>query len=280
VPSTFAVFDAHQHIGPVPGWDPTAPAPVVADVEARLAIMDRFGIGRACLMPSHVAERTDALAVNRSLNDRVAAARAACSERFPVALGTVDLWLGPQAIADETERALDELGLDGLSWHHRLSGLYIDDPRMHPVLERLAERRKVAAVHVFAESTFEMPWRLEELAEAHRDVRFVAMDAFSSYDRSCWMHRLARVHPNLWFDTAALAGNANTVASFVKAAGPDRLMLGTNLYGAQMTDFLPVPLLVIEASHELDDAAKRSILGGAAEALYGLAPARSLPSPR
>jgi uncharacterized protein len=266
------VFDAHQHIGPVPGWDPAAPAPVAADVESRLAIMDRFGIDRACLMPSHVAERTDAAAVNRTLNDRVAAARAACPERFPVALGTVDLWLGPDAIAAESERALDELDLDGLSWHHRLSGLYIDDPRMHPVLERLAERGKVAAVHIFSESTFEAPWRLEELAEAHRDVRFVAMDAFSSYDRSCWMHRLARVHPNLWFDTASMAGNANTLASFVADVGADRLMLGTNLYGAQMTDFLPVPLLVVEASTELDDDAKRAVLGGAAERLYALSP--------
>jgi predicted TIM-barrel fold metal-dependent hydrolase len=141
---------------------------------------------------------------------------------------------------------------------------------MHPVLDLLAERGKVAAVHVFAESTFEVPWRLEELADAHPDLRFVAMDAFSSYDRSRWMHRLARVHPNLWFDTASMAGNANTLADFVADAGADRLMLGTNLYGAQMTDFLPVPLLAIEASTELDDAAKALILGGAAERLYDL----------
>jgi predicted TIM-barrel fold metal-dependent hydrolase len=264
------VFDAHQHIGPVPGWDPAAPAPVSADVEARAAMMDHFGIGRAALMPSHVAERTDARAVNRQLNDRVAAARDACPERFPVALGTVDLWLGVDEAVAEAERALDELRMDGLSWHHRLSGLYVDDPRMHPVLDVLAARDKVAAIHVFAESTFEMPWRLENLAEAHRDVRFVAMDAFSSYDRSVWMGRLARVHPNIWFDTAALAGNANTLATFVEAAGADRLMLGTNLYGAQMTDFLPVPLIVVERSTELDDAAKRAILGGTARRLYGL----------
>ena len=83
---------------------------------------------------------------------------------------------------------------------------------------------------------------------------------------------VARVHPNLWFDTAALAGNANTLADFVDAVGADRLMLGTNLYGAQMTDFLPVPKVIVEASTELDDEAKRWILGGAAERLYGVAP--------
>lgn len=270
-PVDFDVFDVHQHLGVVPGWeDDGVRRPLDDEARGRAATMDAHGISQACVMPSSSYERRRGTEDLRAVNDAVAALRAAAPDRFPVALGTTDLWLGPDTLAEAT-RAVDELGLDGLAWHHRLQGAYVDDPRMEPVLDLLAARGKVAAVHVFADSTFESPWRLENLAEGHRDVTFVALDAFSGYDQACWMSRLARRHPNLWFDTAAMTTNANLLARFVADAGHDRLLLGTNHYGARQTDWFPAALHVVRASSELDDDAKRAILGGNARRLFGLA---------
>lgn len=266
------VFDFHQHYGPVPGWRASAGSaaePIAADAAARLRIMDRFGIAHACIQPSSGYERPEGTADLIALNDAVAALRDEAPDRFVGALGSVDLGLGVAAVVRETKRALDDLGLDGLAWHHRLQGAYIDDPRMRPVLDLLAERHKLACIHLFADSTFESPWRLENLAEEYRQVQFVAMDAFSSYDRACWMSRIAAHHPNLVFDTAAMTTSSNVLANFVAGAGPERLLLGTNLYGAQQTDYFPAALEAIRASSALGAQAKALILGGNARRVLG-----------
>ena len=262
-------FDVHHHFGPVPGWDQPGAPDLERDLEVRLAAMDRFEIAHACLMPSHSYARPRGTDDLRALNDAVARLHAHAPERFPVALGTTDLWLGDDTVG-EARRALDDLGLAGLSWHHRLQGAYIDDARMHAVLDLLAARGKIAAIHVFADSTFESPWRLENLAEAHRDVTFVALDAFSSYDQACWMARLATHHPNLWFDTAAMATTGSLLARFVAEAGVDRLLLGTNCYGAAQADYHPVAIDIVRASAELTDPDKRAILGENARRLFGV----------
>jgi predicted TIM-barrel fold metal-dependent hydrolase len=263
-------FDVHHHFGAVPGWDQPGAPELEQDLEVRLTSMDKFGIAHACLMPSHSYARPRGTDDLRAVNNAVAQLRARAPERFPVALGTTDLWLGADTV-DEARRALDDLALDGLSWHHRLQGAYIDDARMHDVLELLAARGKIAFVHVFADSTFESPWRLENLAEAHRDVTFVALDAFSSYDQACWMARLASHHANLWFDTAAMATNASLLARFAAEAGVDRLLLGTNCYGAAQADYQPTAIDIVRASNELTDDEKRAILGENARRLFGLA---------
>jgi len=214
-------------------------------------------------------ERSDALGALRALNDRVAAFKRARPDRFPVGLGTIDLWLGRAAL-DEARRVLHELELDGIAWHHRLQGTYIDDPRMHPILDELARAGKPALIHCFAESTFEAPWRLENLAEAHRDVQFIAADIFSSYDQSVWAERLARVHPNLWFDTAVLSSSAGTLERLIASAGDDRLLFGSNCYGPMMSDWRPTALEAIREATAIPEASKAKILGANARRLFGL----------
>ncbi len=269
-----AVFDVHQHYGPVPGWPASAGlgrAEARADCERRVEAMARHGIDQACLQPASGYERASGTVDLARLNDAVADLQSRDRRRFPAALGTIDLWLGAAAIERETQRLFDELGFDGVAWHHRLQGAYIDDPRMNPVLHTIAERGKVAAIHVFAESTFEAPWRLENLADAFPQITFLALDAFSSYDQACWMSRIARTHSNVVFDTAAMSTNANLLAQFVSANGPGRLLLGTNYYGAQQTEYYPYALHLLRASSEIDADAKRRVLGGNARDVFGIA---------
>jgi predicted TIM-barrel fold metal-dependent hydrolase len=271
-----ALFDIHQHCGPVPGWPSSlkrgADGRGADECALRLEIMDRFGIDQACLQPSNSYEPPRGPLELARLNDAVHALQHQAPTRFPAAFGTVDLNHGTAAAVKEAGRVLDDLGFHGLAWHHRLQGTYIDDPRMRPVLDMLAERRKIAAIHIFSDSTFEAPWRLENLAEEYRGVQFIAMDAFSSYDHACWMSRIASHHPNVVFDTAAMTTSANVLARFVADAGPERLLLGTNLYGLQQTDYYPAALAIIRASTELDAVAKDLVLGQNARRLLHVDP--------
>ena len=104
---------------------------------------------------------------------------------------------------------------------------------------------------------------------------FIIFLAFSSYDQACWMARLAAHHPNLWFDTAAMATNASLLARFVAEAGVDRLLLGTNCYGAAQADYYPAAIDIVRVSTELSDADKDAILGGNARRLFDLEDAPS-----
>jgi predicted TIM-barrel fold metal-dependent hydrolase len=115
-----------------------------------------------------------------------------------------------------------------------------------------------------------MPWRLENLAERHREVNIVVGDAFSSYDRASWMVRLHRVHPNLWFDTAAMAGMNDLLMQFVRSVGHERVLFGSNLYPVPDREFHPIALTVLRSSRIIGDTARTAILSGNALQLFGL----------
>lgn len=269
------VFDVHQHYGTVPGWNYHGGAvPVTRDAAERLEIMDSHGIDLACIQPATSYDRADTRGAIASLNDAVCALRDAAPDRFPVALGTVDLCIGAADVLNETRRALDELHFAGIAWHHRLQGVYVDDDRMRPVLDEIEGRDKVAAIHLLADSTFESPWRLERLATAYPDLRFLALDSFSSYEHACWMGWIAQRFGNIVFDTAAMVTNANILARFVADAGADRLLFGSNLYGAQQTDFFPAGLHVLRASSEIREADRALIVGQNALDLFRIDRAR------
>jgi predicted TIM-barrel fold metal-dependent hydrolase len=267
----FDVFDVHQHYGSVPGSGAPA-ARVQAEVEVvqRIEIMDKNGIRQACIQPSSGYDRPRGTLDLMAVNDEMATLRSLATDRFPVALGTIDLALGETAVSLEVRRIFDELELDGIAWHHRLQGAYIDDPRMYPILNELASRGKIAAIHVLADSTFESPWRLENLADRYPELKFIAMDAFSSYERASWMSRIAAHHPNIFFDTAGMITSSSILARFVAGAGADRLLFGTNLYGAQQTDYYPAAMQIVLASSELSTEAKRRVLGANARELFGI----------
>jgi uncharacterized protein len=109
----------------------------------------------------------------------------------------------------EAERCLRALGALGLSFHHRFLGLNIDDARMKPLLELAGSYDRPVFVHIIAESTLEAPWRLFVLARMFPEVRFVALDGFSSPNQSAYLRSAAAYHPNVWFDTAVASSVAH-----------------------------------------------------------------------
>ncbi|HVH06393.1 MAG TPA: amidohydrolase family protein [Myxococcota bacterium] len=132
---------------PVPDWTP----------ERALAVMDENGIAGALLSISspHVGFADPATAVKlcRSVNDEAAALRARHPTRFGAyaILPLADV----SASLAELERALDELGLDGVALPTHAEGRYLGDARLAPLLEALDEREVTVFVHPTSPPCFE-----------------------------------------------------------------------------------------------------------------------------
>lgn len=106
--------------------------------ELRLAEMDEAGIDVQVLSHSAPsAQRLDpetAVRLARGANDRLHAAIGRHPERFAAfaALPTPD----PKAAADELERAVTRLGFKGAMVHGLTNGVFFDDKRFWPIMER------------------------------------------------------------------------------------------------------------------------------------------------
>jgi predicted TIM-barrel fold metal-dependent hydrolase len=272
----FRVLDLHHHLGPDEGARATDPRSTTAVFPERVAIMDRFGVDQAVLMPPNSASGGPSMT---PANDHVAAAVRRDPARFPAGVARIDLAEGLTAARAELHRAVSELGLRGAVWHHRFQGVFLDHPDM-PELARICGMLGIPAfIHVIEGSSLESPWRLERIVDAAPDVAVVALDAFSSWDRAGEMTAIAGRHDNLWCELGALSAVAgNHVERYVESVGPERLLLGTDLFmsgGRSMT--YQVPFAVLEVVHlNLDASAKRAILYDNAARLLGLQPSTRL----
>ena len=108
----------------------------------RIAEMDAAGIDMQVLShgaPSvqKIADAELAARLARAANDRLAETVRAHPDRFAAfaALPTPD----PKAAADELERTVTQLGFKGAMIHGLTNGLFIDDKRFWPILERAAK---------------------------------------------------------------------------------------------------------------------------------------------
>ncbi len=262
------VFDVHQHVGQLAVAEEHASSG--SDVEARLAMMARAGIDRGCLSPSLQYDKPDGWRDTVRLNDSLKAYQLAEPERFPVAFGAVDIVAGVENAVSEARRIVEELDFAGVIWHHRYQALMTDDRRMHAVLEVLAEHGKVAAVHLFADSTMENPDALERLAVAHPDLTFLALDALSGFAQSRAVLAMLERCPNVLVDTAGCFGLARVVDSVVAEFGAERVLFGTDLYTSPRMWNYPVGLIEVGASIDLSPAQKAAIAHGNAARLFNL----------
>ena len=236
----FQIFDLHQHIGSFDagGGDGTHSYTHDDDFRARSAAMDRFGLRAAVAMPSLQYARPRGFADTQALNDGIARYRDRHRERFPVALGTVQPLDPAEMSVGEIARMSGELKLDGVVWHHRFQSAWISDRRMHPLLDACAKHQMVVFIHVISDSNMESPVMMEELYEAHPDVKFVALDPLTGFTQNRYVMHLAKRCPNLLFDTALNLGAGRSIEEFVHKNGSERLLFGTDLYLA------PDPLYV------------------------------------
>jgi hypothetical protein len=223
------VLDIHHHLGSLSGgslqegagWEER-------DYANRVRIMEANGVTQAAILAATGYIQADGIKDTMRSNDTVAAYRSRDPKRFPVACGTVEPLHGTRSL-DELERMKNQLGLEGVVWHHRFQGMAIDHQLMRPLLRKVSRLGLVPLIHTNAESNLEAVWRLERLAVEFPELTFLSMDALTTNTNSQLALDIAKRTPNILFDTAHVRGSAY-VKNFVESVGSHRLVFGSLFY--------------------------------------------------
>jgi predicted TIM-barrel fold metal-dependent hydrolase len=258
------VFDIHAHFDPPSEnfADFGSPDEVIAkDYAQRVKYLDRNGIEQSVLTTGFTYRRTEGIASTRKMNDLVANYIAKHSDRFPVALGTVQLSDGEASLV-ELERMAKDLKFRGVIWHHGYTGFNIDHPFMRPLLRQARDLKLIPFIHC-RQPEHEALWRLEILAEEFPDMTFVALDTFTTGDDREHAAQILQRRKNILCDTGACVYNGErTIETFVKRFGAERLLVGS--------DGNPSLNLQIVRNAQLSPQEKQMVLSGNARKLLNL----------
>ena len=276
--------------------------PQLTEVERRLADLDASGVDVQVVgpMPMHRywAEPDLAEQLTRTVNAAVAAHCAQAPDRL-AGLGTLPLQHPDLAVA-ELGRAVDELGLKGVSVSTNVDGRELAHPDFDPVWQAAAELGAVVFIHPwgcslgarlganFLGNTVGQPVEttlaLSHLIfggvlDRHPDLKLLAahgggyLPTYIGRSDHAWAERPdargCRETPSaylrrIWYD--ALVYTPTALRHLVEAVGDDRVTVGSDYpFDMGVTDG---PARVRAAG--LDQAATARILGGNAAALFGL----------
>lgn len=273
---TFEVLDVHHHVGNAfralggdleSAPDLEAEEYAAAEIASRISIMEAGGVQQAIVIPGHGYERSRGIADTRAENDAIARYRDANLERFPAAIGIVEPRDGAASL-EELERAKNELGLAGISFHTRFQGVSLDSQWILEYVARMAELELVPVIHAMNETPEEALWKLAVLARSIPETPILALDAFGSFEATRECSFIAEVAPNILFDTS-LSYNFDFIEDFARRFGVERVVFGTDLYstpvGRRISHLLPQ---IKESALSQDE--KKSILAGNARRLFGI----------
>jgi predicted TIM-barrel fold metal-dependent hydrolase len=156
------LIDVHAHFLPPQYRDALATAGIdqpdgfprvpAWSADDHVAVMDRLGIDAAVLSVSSPgvqfgdgASASDSIALARYVNDVASTTIADHPGRFGAfaSLPTVDT---DESLA-EMERALDDLGLDGVNVLTNVGGVYLGDASLEPIMAELHRRRAAVFIH-------------------------------------------------------------------------------------------------------------------------------------
>lgn len=274
-----SVIDCHHHVGSIAAVaagdapaDEDSPAFQDAELRVRLNTMGELGVDQAVLIPGHGYLRPNGNADTIAVNDRIAAYRDRNPDRFPVALGVVEPLHGKESIR-ELHRIKDELGLAGVSFHARFQGVATNSGLVLTLAREMAALGLVPFVHAADASRDEDWWKVQDFADAIPEVPVVALDAFTTSEKSWEALRVARQTPNLYFDTSVSSG-LHFVLPVLNEVGPERIIFGTDQYSAITPPGPSSRRNIIDqlaATDRVDIQAKRAILGGNVRRLLNLA---------
>ncbi len=274
------VFDVHNHVM-LHSSDMGSPefgereSELENDYGLRTAIMDKWGIEKGAIMPSLKYQRARGQSDTRRVNELVAEYRRRYSDRFPVAMGTVEPLHGVKLGLEELDRIAHDLKLNGVVWHHRYQGTHIAHVSMMPFIKKIEELNLPVFIHVVDESNLESPWELEALASAFPNVTFVAIDALSGSVNFHLMIGICKRLSNVFVETGVLRSVGRFVDHFVRELGSERILFGTDLQldppsSTSRLWNVPFPLIEIKESQELSAMDKENIFANNAIRLFKL----------
>lgn len=257
-------IDMHVHVEPrSEDFAPfgTVDSFIAQDYGPRVAFMDRYSIAKSVISPGWRYRKTEGITNTMWMNDMAATYVAKHPDRFPAAIGIVEVHHG-EASLRELERMAKDLKLKGVAWHHADNGIQINHPYMRPLLKQVQALKLIPFIHV-REKEYEAWWRLEVLAEEFPDLTFVALSGLETSDDLTHAQQIARRRKNIVMDIAPFVhGSEAAIENFVKRVGAERLLFGTN---GEAT-----PTLQVVRNSQLSDREKALLLSGNTEKLLGL----------
>ncbi len=268
------IVDVHVHIGDltnaVPDMGAASALSPEEDIRLRVQAMDQSGVSWVVIQPSHGYLRPDGIKDTMRVNDGMAEYRRRDPVHFPIVCGTVEPLHGERSL-QELDRMKHELKLNGVSWHHRFHGCYIDSKWMRPLLRRMADLKLVPLVHTNAESSLEAHWRLQRLAREFPETTFLALDAFFTHERSMQLLATARQSPNIIWDIGGIVSWAS-VGAWVQQNGSESICY-SGVISYLRGRAPPRPRLLEELDRSrLSDKDKANILSLNVRRLFGLPP--------
>jgi len=149
------------------------------------------------------------------------------------------------------------VGFKFLSDYHLIA---LTDPRCRPAWEYANERELLVLAHTWADSVFDGPAVLREVAERYPRVKLLlGHSCHSDWDGAV---QLARDFPSIYLELTALFDDRGILEKFVGEVGSERMLFGTDLPW-----FDPHQAVGALLSAHISDADRHNILHRNAEAL-------------
>lgn len=300
-----AYLDQLEHSGADPSYQRRQlwASDLATDLDGRLRMMDDAGVDLQLLSPGgpqpFFASRNDAIAVAQLANDLYYD----LTQRHPDRFGAFGMMPLPHvdAAIKEACRALDELGVAGITVGTSILGQSIADPALDPFYAELDRRGAILYVHPSGEgagspliSPHSLTWvvgaALEDtIAAAHLifagvTQRFPNMKVLVSHHGGALPVLLGRLDflytdemppmdtppsvlaRRMWFDSVA-HGDLLAIETAYRAYGPDKLVLGSD-FPYQLDDAYTDAVDFLARSGIGADGT-RAILGENADGLLG-----------
>ena len=142
----------------------------------------------------------------------------------------------------------------GISWHNRFQRLRIDSPPVFDAVAMAQDDNLVWVFHCVADSAMEAPWRLEPLAAAFPNQRFLVLSSLGSTGTATQMYEICQRRHNIMLDLGVLHPVGLWIERLVKKIGSERFLFGTDFYTDPMSFRHNYVLRELEAAHVSDEA--------------------------
>jgi predicted TIM-barrel fold metal-dependent hydrolase len=170
----------------------------------------------------------------------------------------------PERMVPELERAIDQLGFLGIKLYPPFTNINLNEPAWFPIYEFANERRLPLIWHTGIEAEA-MPCYVAEVAKRFPRANFICGHSGNCPPMRRMAIDAARECENVFLETCSTFRTPGAIEQLVDEAGADRVLFGSDL---PLMDPRSQIGKIITA--DIDDAAKRLVLGGnAARLLFG-----------
>jgi uncharacterized protein len=210
------IIDVHAHMGP--NYNMHIPA---REPGQMVRIMDLCGIAKTVLSPN-LSWDSDLVFANSMMLDAIAA--------YPGRIYGACAVNGhyPELSGDELERCFAKPGVSMVKIHPAVSKCRLDDKRMNGIYEFASRRKLCILVHTWLDNDAYGNMDLfAGVARSHPDIAWIMGHSGGPYG-SRHAVELADEVPNIYLDLTLSMCPARQVEFFVKEAGSERVLFGTD----------------------------------------------------